>query len=696
VFAPRANARGWNVNEPASVAPLIAEREAWRRHRWEAGPMLAGRPGGGAAREAVNPADPGDVVGGVTDAGPEDVAAALDAAPDGFTKWSAVAPAERAAVLRRAADLYEANAAELMALATREAGKTLADAIAELREAVDFLRYYADAAEAATGAPRGVFVCISPWNFPLAIFTGQVAACLGAGNAVIAKPAEQTPLIAARAVALLHEAGVPATALQFLPGDGPTVGGPLTSAPGIAGVVFTGSTEVAGIIHRALAANAAPDAVLVAETGGINAMIVDSTALTEQVVRDVLASAFQSAGQRCSALRVLYVQEEARTRVMEMLGGAMEALTVGDPWDPATDVGPVIDAEAEAGIRNYVAAAEGRGALLKALAAPGTGRFVAPAAIAVKDIAAVEREVFGPVLHVATFRAEGLDRVVRDINARGFGLTAGLHSRIDDRVERVTASLHVGNTYVNRNQIGAIVGSQPFGGEGLSGTGPKAGGPHYLPRLQRGPETGPEAAKPAGPELDAEALRAAFAALDGRAWAERGDRLEALRAALGGSDDAELAAAAALPAEPIDLPGPTGESNRLSLHPRGRVLCLGAGAEAVRTQAVLALALGNAVLAIADGAVAALAPLAAARLPVAALDGQVPTEVLATLPDLALVAANGPVDWLRALRVALSRREGAIVPLETALAAERFVVERHLCIDTTAAGGNASLLAASA
>jgi RHH-type proline utilization regulon transcriptional repressor/proline dehydrogenase/delta 1-pyrroline-5-carboxylate dehydrogenase len=249
---------------------------------------------------------------------------------------------------------------------------------------------------------------------------------------------------------------------------------------------------------------------------------------------------------------------------------------------------------------------------------------------------------------------------------------------------------------VNRNQIGAIVGSQPFGGEGLSGTGPKAGGPHYLPRLQRAPEAGPIAAEPAGPELDAEALRAAFAALDGRAWAERGDRLEALRAALGGSDDAALAAAAALPAEPIDLPGPTGESNRLSLHPRGRVLCLGTGAEAVRAQALVALALGNAVLAVADGAVAALAPLAAARLPVTALDGQVPPEVLAALPDLALVAANGPVDWLRALRVALSRRKGAIVPLETALAAERFVVERHLCIDTTAAGGNASLLAASA
>ena len=329
----------------------------------------------------------------------------------------------------------------MTALATREAGKTLADAIAEVREAVDFLRYYADAAEAATGRPRGVMVCISPWNFPLAIFTGQVAACLGAGNAVIAKPAEQTPLIAARAVALMREAGVPAAALQMLPGDGPTVGAPLTAASGIAGVCFTGSTEVAQAIHRALAENAAPDAVLIAETGGLNAMIVDSTALTEQVVRDVLASAFQSAGQRCSALRVLYVQEEARARVMEMLKGAMAALTVGDPWDAATDVGPVIDAEAEAGIGAYLEAARARGALVASLAVPEGGRFVPPSVVEVSGIGAVEREVFGPVLHVAGFRASGLDGVVQAINARGFGLTCGLHSRIDDRVERVTARL---------------------------------------------------------------------------------------------------------------------------------------------------------------------------------------------------------------------------------------------------------------
>ncbi|MBP7242081.1 bifunctional proline dehydrogenase/L-glutamate gamma-semialdehyde dehydrogenase PutA [Amaricoccus sp.] len=689
LFAPRANSAGWNVNEPASVAPLIAAREAWRAHRWQAGPTLPGSGPDGPARAIVNPADPAETVGEVREATADEVAAALAAAGVAFPGWAATPPAERAACLRRAADLYEANAAELTALATREAGKTLADAIAELREAVDFLRYYADEAERAKGEGRGVMVAISPWNFPLAIFSGQVAACLGAGNAVLAKPAEQTPLIAARATALLHEAGVPAGALVLLPGDGPGVGAPLAASPAIAGVVFTGSTEVAQSIHRALAANAAPDAALVAETGGLNAMVVDSTALTEQVVRDVLASAFQSAGQRCSALRLLYVQEEARARVMEMLGGAMETLRLGDPWDPATDVGPVIDAEAEAAIAGYVDARADR--VTKSLAPPAPGRFVAPTVIEVSGIADLDREVFGPVLHVAPFRADGLDAVVDAINARGYGLTFGLHSRIDDRVERVTARLAVGNMYVNRNQIGAIVGSQPFGGEGLSGTGPKAGGPFYLPRLQRRAEPAPDAA-PGGPEI---AVGELFGGLDAAAWAARDDRIAALRRLLG--DNPALAAAAALPQAPLDLPGPTGESNRLSLHPRGRVLCLGAGPAAALAQAVQALAAGNAVVVVAEGATAALAPLAAAGLPLAVRDGRIVPAALTDVPRLGLVAARGPEDWLRALRVALAARPGPIVALETGLLApERHVVERHLCIDTTAAGGNASLLAESA
>ena len=386
--------------------------------------MLAVPVAAAAGRDVVNPADPDDVVGRVSGGRGRRGRRGAGGRRGRFRGLVGRAGDDEGSGAAPGCRRLRGERGGTDSLATREAGKTLADAIAEVREAVDFA-LLRRRRRAAPGDPRGVMVCISPWNFPLAIFTGQVAACLGAGNAVIAKPAEQTPLIAARAVELLRAAGVPTAALQFLPGDGPAVGAPLTAAPGIAGVCFTGSTEVAQAIHRALAENAAPDAVLIAETGGLNAMIVDSTALTEQVVRDVLASAFQSAGQRCSALRVLYVQQEARERVLDMLGGAMDALKLGDPWDPSTDVGPVIDAEAEAGIGGYLADEAGRGAVLKRLPVPERGRFVPPAVVAVSGIGAVEREVFGPVLHVASFRAGELDRVVDAINARGFGLTLG-------------------------------------------------------------------------------------------------------------------------------------------------------------------------------------------------------------------------------------------------------------------------------
>lgn len=507
----RQNSRGYCVNEPASILPLLEAREAFARMRWQAAPMLAaGHAPQGEPRAAVSPADPDDVVGAVREATVEEVEQALRAALMGFVDWSAHPVAARADLLRAIADRYEAHVPELIALANREAGKTVWDGIAEVREAADFLRYYAGEAERleqeAELEPRGVFVCISPWNFPLAIFTGQVAAALAMGNTVLAKPAEQTPLIATRAVELMREVGLPETALQLLPGDGPSVGGPLTADPRISGVCFTGSTEVAQRIHRSLADNAGPDAVLIAETGGLNAMIVDSSALTEQAVGDILASAFQSAGQRCSALRMLYVQDEAHDRLLEMLQGAMDALAIGDPWQLATDVSPVIDAEAQADIRDYLKAQEEQGRLVKALPVPETGRFVAPSIVRLPGIEALGREVFGPVLHVARFRARDLDAVVEAINARGYGLTFGLHTRIDDRVQQVVERLRVGNQYVNRNQIGAIVGSQPFGGEGLSGTGPKAGGPLYLTRFGRRPGTPAEV--PAAPEPGAKASRA--------------------------------------------------------------------------------------------------------------------------------------------------------------------------------------------
>ncbi|EPC01504.1 bifunctional proline dehydrogenase/pyrroline-5-carboxylate dehydrogenase, partial [Litchfieldella anticariensis FP35 = DSM 16096] len=600
LFAPeRKNSRGFRINEPASILPLLAAREEFADTTWIAGPMLAGNPAPqGPARDAISPADSSRVVGKVHEATPSEVSAALDAAEDGFRDWSARPVAERAEMLRRTADLYEEHIAELTVSATREAGKMILDGIAEVREAVDFLRYYANEIERLEmeepGGARGIFVCISPWNFPLAIFTGQIAAALAAGNAVLAKPAEQTPLIAARAVELMREAGLPEAALQLLPGDGPTVGGPLTSDPRIAGVCFTGSTEVAQIIHKTLAQNAGPDAVLIAETGGLNAMIVDSTALTEQAVRDILISSFQSAGQRCSALRMLYVQEEARDRLLTMLDGAMDALAIGDPWRTDTDVSPVIDAEARDSISAYVAAQEKTGNVLKKLPAPDGGTFVTPAVVKVGGIDDLEREIFGPILHVATFKARDIDKVVDAINARGYGLTFGLHTRIDDRVQQIVERIHVGNIYVNRNQIGAIVGSQPFGGEGLSGTGPKAGGPLYANRFRR-TATAESYEAPQGDAVTLGDLQSAIDGLDSRNWAARPDRVEVLRKALSGKRGVirkALAETAALDMTPHTLPGPTGESNRLSFYPKGPVLCLGPTLDIAVAQAAQALGAG--------------------------------------------------------------------------------------------------------
>ncbi|WP_135506422.1 bifunctional proline dehydrogenase/L-glutamate gamma-semialdehyde dehydrogenase PutA [Roseovarius aestuariivivens] len=702
LFSPhRRNSKGFRINEPASILPLLAKREAFSDTNWTAGPMLAGNPKPkGPARDALSPADLSRVVGQVHEATEEEVSTALDNADKAFDRWSSTPVGERADILRKVADLYENNIAELTAITTREAGKTLLDGIAEVREAVDFLRYYANEAERLEeedpGSGRGVFVCISPWNFPLAIFTGQIAAALVAGNTVLAKPAEQTPLIAARAVELMRDAGLPDDALQLLPGDGPTVGGPLTSDPRIAGVCFTGSTEVAQIIHKALAENAGPEATLIAETGGLNAMIVDSTALTEQAVRDILISSFQSAGQRCSALRMLYVQEEARDRLLEMLYGAMEALSIGDPWNIDTDVSPVIDADAQTEISEYTAKQDKAGRLLKAVEAPETGSYVRPAVVKVGGIADLEKEIFGPVLHVATFKASQIDKVVDAINARGYGLTFGLHTRIDDRVQQIVDRIHVGNTYVNRNQIGAIVGSQPFGGEGLSGTGPKAGGPLYLTRFRRtGKSTSYDA--PRAEEVSTKRLTSAIAALDSRNWAARGDRVAVLRKALSGQSGSvrkALTETAAFDMTAQTLPGPTGESNRLSMYPKGTTLCLGPTAEIALAQAVQALGAGCGVILVAPGVESAAKPLADAGAPVVAIDGTVGADTLTELDGAHVIAAAGASDWTRNLRKALARRKGPILPLETEIVApERYVVERHLCIDTTAAGGNASLLA---
>ena len=450
-------------------------------------------------------------MGRVTHSAPADIEAALEAAHFGAAAWASMSVEDRASRVRRVADLYEANAAELFALAAREAGKTWLDGVGEVREACDFARFYANEAlrECSRRArtARGVVACISPWNFALAIFSGQILAAVSAGNAVLAKPAEQTPLIAARAVALMHEAGIPRDVVQLLPGDGATVGTALARDPRVDGVCFTGSTATARLINRAMAEHLAPDAPLIAETGGLNAMILDSTALPEQAVRDIVTSAFQSAGQRCSALRILYVQREVEERILEMLFGAIDELHVGDPWDLATDVGPVIDDEARERIESYCRHAERDGRALKRLSAPVKGRFVPPTVLRVDGIESLAEEIFGPVLHIATYDADRIDAVVDAVNAAGYGLTFGLHTRIDDRVQHIVDRVRAGNIYVNRNQIGAVVGSQPFGGEGASGTGPKAGGPHYVRRLTAGASVA--AGMPAGLVVDGIRLAAA-------------------------------------------------------------------------------------------------------------------------------------------------------------------------------------------
>jgi RHH-type transcriptional regulator, proline utilization regulon repressor / proline dehydrogenase / delta 1-pyrroline-5-carboxylate dehydrogenase len=501
--AQRRNSRGLNLADPLVVADYRESARSAARPG-SAAPFVAGRRLAGAERKLENPALQSDIVGSVVDASADDARAALEVAAAAFPGWDATPAAERAACLLRAADAFEAQRAELMALCVREAGKTVPAALAEVREAVDFLRYYAVRCGQEFGSPqvlpgptgernelslrgRGPFVCISPWNFPLAIFTGQVAAALAAGNSVIAKPAEQTPLIAARAVAILHAAGIPGQVLAFLPGDGAKLGAVLLSDARVAGVAFTGSTEVAQLINRQLAARAGPIAVLIAETGGQNAMLVDSSALPEQVVLDAVASAFDSAGQRCSALRVLLVQDDIADRVIELLRGYMDEMVVGDPALLETDVGPVIDEQARRELEAHVAGIT-RGArwvhrTTVSAAVAARGHFVAPTAVEIESLDVLGREVFGPVLHVLRYRSRDLEQVIDAVNATGYGLTLGVQTRIESTARRIASRARVGNVYVNRNIVGAVVGVQPFGGVGLSGTGPKAGGPHYLHRF---------------------------------------------------------------------------------------------------------------------------------------------------------------------------------------------------------------------
>lgn len=646
-------------------------------------------------------------VGAVAEATPADVAAAMARLVRGFSHWNARPAADRALVLRRAADALDARMPEFCGLLVREAHKTLGDCVAEVREAVDFLRYYAHQAEQQGPQGRGVFVCISPWNFPLAIFAGQVAAALAAGNSVAAKPAEQTPFVAERMVALLHEAGVPGDALAMLHGPGETVGAALVADPRTAGVAFTGSTPVAQTIQRTLVTRGDPLRPLIAETGGLNAMIVDSTALPEQVVDAVVQSAFRSAGQRCSALRLLCLHESTADPVIAMLAGAMAELRVGDAAELATDVGPLIDAQAHTGITRHVERLLRSARLVATSPRGGAGpTHQVPVAFEIERIADLQDEVFGPVLHIVRWAGD-VDAVVDQINALGYGLTLGVQTRIDSRALRIADRARVGNVYVNRNMIGAVVGVQPFGGEGLSGTGPKAGGPHYLQRFAVDePEGAPTAAAVPLPPLQSRAsewldqalARAGASGWHGTALDRRCEWLERVQASA-------LAAGARQQLAPQALPGPTGESNELRLHARGVFASIATQAPgSTQAQWQAALACGNTVLvalpeAAREQAAGVLAYWRQAGLPDGALQVlDVPFE-----DAVAALAADARVAGLlceRAhageLRRLVAARSGAIVPVvagDPTGRLWRLAAEQTLTINTAAAGGNAALLA---
>ena len=714
----RPNSTGLDLSDEGDLAKLAGALEEGLSIQWRSHPADSSA---GRGKPVINPADSADIVGDVIDASDADVERALQAAAAAAGRWQATQPAERAARLERAADIMEARMTLLMGLIVREAGKTFSNAISEVREAVDFLRYYARQARSRLSVERhcalGPVACISPWNFPLAIFTGQVSAALAAGNPVLAKPAEQTPLIAAEAVRILHAAGIPDDVVQLLPGPGETVGAKLVGDDRIQGVVFTGSTDVARIIQRSLARRLGRDGrpiALVAETGGQNAMIVDSSALTEQVVADACVSAFDSAGQRCSALRVLCLQEEIADRVIEMLEGAMAELAMGEPDRLAVDVGPVIDEAAREMLEKHIEQMRGRGhrvyqpsprplgdrAHLTSSCdlSPGEGElrgtFVRPTLIEIDRLDALEHEVFGPVLHVLRFRRGDLEALVDGINGLGYGLTLGIHSRVDETIEAIVERARVGNVYVNRNIVGAVVGVQPFGGEGLSGTGPKAGGPLYLYRLLS--EFPAEAAmeelraiEEAAISVTVDSRRAMLAPFEAlRRWArsEKHQALASLCDRLAALSPAGVA---------VELPGPTGERNSYAVLPREAVLCLAEAERDRLSELAVVLSLGSRAVWPASSEAKALA-------------GRLPPEARAAIDLIAdwqsprakfdAVLHHAPQEELQAVAARLALREGPIVlvhgfaPGEAAAPIERLLIERVVSVNTAAAGGNASLM----
>lgn len=710
LYAPeRDNSRGLDLTDVNAVTALQHELERWQ----EFYSVTDGVPEGATA--VRNPMNHDDVVGYHYYAQPDDMRKALDDADAGFGAWSKRDTSERAEILNRSADALERHMAELIAICMREAGKVAQDSIDEVREAVDFCRYYAaraqELAEDKRLLPRGVVLCISPWNFPLAIFLGQVSAALVTGNTVIAKPAEQTSMVAKRAVDIMQSVGLPEDALKLIIAPGKEVGETLLSDERIKAVMFTGSTQTGTLISQELANRGGEQVPLIAETGGQNCMIVDSTALPEQVVDDVIHSGFQSAGQRCSALRVLFVQEEIADDLISMLTGAMKELTIGDPTMLATDVGPVIDEKALKSLTDHVDFMEGKGKLLYRNELPeGTenGTFFPPTLYQIDNLDVLEKEVFGPVVHLVRFKSKELDNVLEQINGTGYGLTMGIHSRIEERAYELAAKSRAGNVYINRNMIGAIVGVQPFGGRGLSGTGPKAGGPNYLPRLMM------ERATPK-PTLiddvdgtdnalvgDDKIAERAHVVMDQAKEVEAqwrhmalNDRISMVRQLLAKiakvdivddlADDLNRTLATARQqltsverklAKPTELPGPTGESNKLYLEPRGTLVCFAdkdVSFEYWMLSIVTALATGNTVVSVVseifyEEAIEIQNKFESTGAPkgvfqVARLGH---FDALLMDEDLAGVVVDSSTERTARITAMLSSREGAILPVITA------------------------------
>jgi RHH-type proline utilization regulon transcriptional repressor/proline dehydrogenase/delta 1-pyrroline-5-carboxylate dehydrogenase len=688
----RANSAGLDLSNEQVLAALSAGLPSGAGVAHRAVPLVGDETPSGHCRPVFNPADRRDQVGEVEEADAALIDRAFAVAVASEAGWAATPPSQRAALLDRAAELMQARMAGLIGVIVREAGKSLPDAVGEVREAIDFLRYYGSQIRERfandTHRPLGPVVCISPWNFPLAIFAGQVAAALAAGNPVLAKPAEETPLIASLAVGILRKAGVPPGVIQLLPGDG-KVGAALVGDARARGVMFTGSTEVARLIHGELSKRTNPGGKpvpLIAETGGQNALIVDSSALAEQVVGDVLQSAFDSAGQRCSALRVLCLQEDVADRILTMLKGALREIAIGNPDRLATDVGPVITEEARTVILDHVQAMRSSGHAVEQLPVPEAcrhGTFVPPTLIEIGSLAELEREVFGPVLHVVRFRRDGLDRLLDDINGTGYALTFGLHTRIDETVDQVVSRANAGNVYLNRNLIGAVVGVQPFGGHGLSGTGPKAGGPLYLYRLlsarPKAPLVPPAGSGPPAARLWVEYL------------ASTGSKAVAVCTAMIGISPVGTA---------LELSGPVGERNLYVLKPRGSVLCIAETVPGLQIQIGAALASGNRVMIDATSPAAAFEHLPSGLKP----HLSVTTDRAAAAFDAVLL--EGDEAAVRRISAELAVRPGPIVAVHAldrealasgtdSYALEWLMTEQTISTNTTAAGGNASLMSIS-